>query len=219
MTAFRKLLNDDQLFWEALLLSLAAHLLLSFKAGEFSLRFQQKHQVEIDITNMGHLGMAATPRIAPARAPARPAAKPVAPAKEWTRPAPNQKVEPAPPPTEPVPPVPEPAGEYSVGTGDGSANALSRLPQLLNLSDLRAILQRFYPEEARSQGREATVILDMHIDRDGRVASVDIVRSGGPDFDEAARKAARLLRFTPAFLGSQRVGVKMRQAIQFKIEP
>ena len=26
------------------------------------------------------------------------------------------------------------------------------------------------------------------------------------------------LRFTPAFLGSQRVNVKMRQAIQFKLE-
>jgi outer membrane biosynthesis protein TonB len=44
------------------------------------------------------------------------------------------------------------------------------------------------------------------------------VQSAGTDFDQAAQKAAKLLRFTPAFLGSQRVGVKMRQAIQFKLE-
>jgi len=50
------------------------------------------------------------------------------------------------------------------------------------------------------------------------VKSADIVQSGGADFDEAARKAVSLLRFSPAFLGSQRVAVKMRQAIQFRLE-
>ncbi len=222
-----ELLNDDYLLWEALVLSVILHSLL-FHAGAWSIHFQQKHTVEIDITNMGHIGM---PGPARKPAPAPPAPKPVARPKEWVKPAPNQKVEPAPIPTQPVAPVPEepppaPAntatgngtGEYGVGTGDGSANVLSRIPQLLNLSDLRAILQRFYPEEARSQGREATVVLDIHIDTDGHVTAVDIVRSGGPDFDEAAQKAVKLLRFTPAFLGSQRVNVKMRQAIQFKLE-
>jgi protein TonB len=212
--------NDDNLFWEALLLSLGMHLILSFKAGEFSLHYQQKHTVEIDITNMGHVGMAAPPRRSAAPPPAAP--KPVAPPKEWTKPAPNQAVVPAAIPTQPVPaPPPEaeppPPSEYSVGTGDATT-VLSRIPQLLNLSDLRAILQRYYPEEARSQGREGTVVLDIHINTDGHVTSVDIVRSAGADFDQAAQKAVMLLRFTPAFLGSQRVGVKMRQAIQFKLE-
>jgi protein TonB len=231
ITRFRTLWNDDNLFWGALVLSLGIHVFVSLKAGEFSLHYQQKHMVEIDITNMGHLGMAA-PRILPAFAPTRPASRPIGPPKEWTKPAPNQKIEPTPIPTKAVAPVPEEppsppantaagngAGEYSVGAGDGSAtNVLSRIPQLLNLSDLRAILKRYYPEDARSQGREATVVLDIHIDTDGRVTAVDIVRSGGYDFDESARKAAMLLRFTPAFLGSQRVNVKMRQAIQFKLE-
>jgi len=222
----RWFLSDDNLFWEALLLSLGMHVFLSFKAGEFSLHYQQKHTVEIDITNMGHVGMPGPERktVAPASA-----FKPVAPKKEWVKPAPDQKIIPAPIPTQavaaPAPEEPPPpaatgtgTGEYGIGTGDGSANVLSRIPQLLNLSDLRAILQRFYPEEARSQGREGTVVLDIHIDTAGHVTSVDIVRSAGADFDQAAQKAAKLLRFTPAFLGSQRVGVKMRQAIQFKLE-
>jgi len=213
----RTLWSDDNLFWEALALSLAMHVFVSFKAGEFSLHYQQKHAVEIDITNMGHIGMPG-----PVRRAATPPApsKPVAPPKEWVKPAPNQAVVPAPIPTQPVSvPLPEetPPPEYNVGTGDASTK-LSRIPQLLNLSDLRAILQRFYPEEARSQGREGIVVLDIHIDTEGHVASVDVVRSGGSDFDEAAKKAAKLLRFTPAFLGSQCVAVKMRQAIQFKLE-
>jgi protein TonB len=221
MTTLRDFWSDDNLFWEALLLSLGMHVFISFKAGEFSLHYQQKHTVEIDITNMGHIGMAAPPRRS--AAPPTAAPKPTAPPKEWTKPAPNQAVVPAPIPTQPVPaPPPEaeppPPSEYNVGTGGGVNTVLSRIPQLLNLSDLRAILQRYYPEEARSQGREGMVVLDLHIDTDGHVASVDIVRSGGSDFDEAAKKAAMLLRFTPAFLGSQRVNVKMRQAIQFKLE-
>jgi TonB family protein len=123
-------------------------------------------------------------------------------------------------PTQPVTPTPEeppPPQEYNIGTGDATT-VLSRIPQLLNLSDLRAILHRFYPVQARTDGRQATVVLDLHIYTDGHVQNVDVVRSGGADFDAAAIRAVKLLRFTPAFLGSQRVGVKMRQAIQFKLE-
>lgn len=218
----RSFWNEDYLLWEALFLSVGLHFLL-LHAGAVTFHFQQKHTVEIDITNMGHMGMSAP---APKAAPAPP--KPAARTKEWVKPPDNQKIAPAPIPTQPVaaptpeeppPPTSVPGtGEYGIGTGDGNATVLSRIPQLLNLSDLRAILQRFYPEEARSQGREATVVLDIHIDTEGHVTSVDIARSGGSEFDEAARKAAMLLRFTPAFLGSQRVAVKMRQAIQFKLE-
>lgn len=215
----RSIYNEDYVFWEALFLSLGIHL-LSLYGGRLSLNFQQKHTVEIDITNMGHIGMPAVPKRAATPAPP----KPVAPPKQWIQPKPGQKAEPAPIPTQPVPapppeaPEPPPPSEYSVGTGDNSAAVLSRIPQLLNLSDLRAILQHYYPEEARSQGRQGIVVLDIHIDTDGHVKSADVVQSAGADFDEAARKAVLLLRFTPAFLGSQRVAVKMRQAIQFKLE-
>jgi len=221
---FRDLFSDDYLLWEALGLSALLHLGL-FHVSGWTYEFHQKHIVEIDITNMGHVGMPGPAR--QAAPPPKPAPRP----KEWVKPATSQKVAPAPIPTQPVPapapeepPPPSPAatgtgtGEYGIGTGDGSASVLSRIPQLLNLSDLRVILQRFYPEDARSQGRQATVVLDLHIDTDGHVTSADIVQSGGEDFDQAAKKAVLLLHFTPAFLGTQRVNVKMRQAIQFKLE-
>src|ERR1039457_2876093 len=101
---FRTLWSDDNLFWEALALSLGMHVFVSFKAGEFSLHYQQKHTVEIDITNMGHIGMPG-----PVRRPATPPtpSKPVAPPKEWVKPAPNQQVVPAAVPTQAVAPTPE----------------------------------------------------------------------------------------------------------------
>ena len=127
----------------------------------------------------------------------------------------------APAAPEPEPsPTPGPAGngapgEY--GEGEGDMAALTRLPQLLNLGDLRAILKRFYPEEERLRGRQGTVVIDLHVDADGRVTSVEIVRSAAPDFDEAAKRVGLLLRFSPAYLGAQKVPVKLRQAIQFNL--
>jgi TonB family protein len=210
----RTLWNDDNILWEALLLSFGLHFLL-LHAGQLTFQLKQKHTVEIDITNLGRMGMT-VPKRTPAPAPPKPAAKP----KEWIQPKPGQKVAPASVPTQPVPtPPPEeppPPAEYNIGTGGESV--LSRLPQLLNLSDLGAILKRFYPEEARTQGRESTVVLDLHIDGEGHVTNADVVQSGGADFDAAAQRVVKLLRFTPAFLGSQRVAVKMRQAIRFKLE-
>jgi TonB family protein len=94
---------------------------------------------------------------------------------------------------------------------------LSRLPQLLNLGDLHAILQRFYPEAERLRGNKGTVVIDLHVDMDGHVTSVDIVRSAAPDFDDAAKHVGLLLRFSPAYLGTQKVPVKLRQAIQFNL--
>lgn len=219
--------RDEYILWEALALSVMLHW-FALHAGAISARLHHKETVEIDITNMGHLGSTALPKTADAPPP-----KPVAKPKAWVQPSPEQKIAPAPIPTQPVPaPAPEPQtpplsptaatgpanGEYGVGTGEGGEGQLSRLPQLLNLSDLNAILQRFYPEQARTERREATVVLDLHIDADGRVGSADIVQSGGADFDDAARRVVRLLKFTPAFVGSRRVAVKMRQAIQFKLE-
>jgi TonB family protein len=183
--------------------------------------------VELDLTMSGHLG-----HLGGGHAAARPAAPPPPPAPkpaEWVKAAPNKtapmpdmtKTAAAPAAPEPEPaPAPGPAGntppgEY--GEGEGDMTQLTRLPQLKNLSDLHAILRRFYPEAERLRGATGTVVIDLHVDPDGHVTTVDIVRSATPAFDEAARHVGLLLRFTPAYLGSQKVAVKLRQAIQFNL--
>ena len=182
--------------------------------------------VELDLTMSGHLG-----HLGGGRAPSRPAPPPPPAPKpaDWVKAAPNK---PAPlpdlskSPAAPAAPEPEPArargpsgdvapGEF--GEGEGDMTQLTRLPQLKNLGDLRAILRRFYPEAERLRGGTGSVVIDLHVDADGRVTAVDVVRSATPAFDEAARHVGMLLRFTPAYLGAQKVPVKLRQAIQFNL--
>jgi TonB family protein len=187
--------------------------------------------VELDLTMSGHLGHPGGGRAARPAAPPPPPVAKAAP-KEWVKavdnkPAPlpdlaKESAAPSAPEPEPSskpgpagPPSNEPPGEY--GEGEGDMTTLTRLPQLLNLGDLRAILRRFYPEAERLRGAKGTVVIDLHVDADGHVTSVEVVRSAAPDFDEAARKVGLLLRFTPAYLGARKVPVKLRQAIQFNL--
>ena len=180
--------------------------------------------VELDLTLSGHLGRPG------GRAAARPAAPPPAPTSaDWVKaaagkpaPAPDSKVTSAPavPESAPAPVAGAPAGDQppgEFGEGEGDMTQLTRLPQLKNLGDLRAILRRFYPEAERLGGKTGTVVIDLHVDEDGRVTAVDVVRSATPAFDDAARRVGRLLRFTPEYLGSKKVPVKLRQAIQFNL--
>lgn len=182
--------------------------------------------VELDLTMSGHLGALGGGHAGPRAAPPPPPAPKAAP-KDWVKSADNKpaplpnlaKESAAPAESEPAPaPAPSDsgvAGEY--GEGEGDMTQLTRLPQLLNLGDLRAILLRFYPEEERLRGNKGTVVIDLHVDADGHVNSVDVVRSAAPDFDDAARHVGLLLRFSPAYLGTQKVPVKLRQAIQFNL--
>jgi TonB family protein len=208
--------KEENLFREAAAASIILHLAL-VRAGTMSLNRPQPHQVEIDITGMIRPAAEAAPQ-KPAPSVPKPATPP-APPKEWTKSSDNKKVEPAPIPVKPVTPPPEtPPSEIPIGSGEGGERFLSALPQLLNMSELSAMLQKFYPEDAREDAREATVVLDIHIGTDGKVNAVDIVQSADTEFNSAAQRVIRLLRFKPAYAGGKPVAVKMRQAIQFKLE-
>lgn len=168
----------------------------------------------------------------PAIKPKEPVAKPPEPPKDWTLPGPSTKViEQAPAPQS------TPGGEVGGtgtaaktggsgegsdegvpgGTGDGGT-PLSAMPKLLNKDEIMALLRRFYPEAERRAGREGDVVVAIHIGRDGAVSSVDVLRSSGPAFDDAAKKVAALMRFSPAVsLGGKPVAVKLPQQVQFRL--
>ncbi|AKT41963.1 TonB-dependent receptor domain-containing protein [Chondromyces crocatus] len=55
-----------------------------------------------------------------------------------------------------------------------------------------------YPPEARAAGKEATVTLQLDINRDGKVLRAVVVEPAGHGFDEAATAAAEKLDFEPA---------------------
>ena len=208
--------DEDTLLWKMLALSFFLHVIL-FNLGKISWTPAEKPTMEIDLTSnvsLGPLKKSGTPHAA---------AKPI-PKKEWVKPSPRQKPLPAPKPQSTPAEIPQthpnPLASKSEGSGlasSGTGIQVSRYPQLVNLNQLQALLKKFYPEEARLKHIESTVVLDIHLDSSGHVIGVNLVKSGGSDFDAAAIKAAKLLRFTPAYIGDKPVAVKIRQAISFKI--
>lgn len=168
----------------------------------------------------------------PAIKPRETPVPPPEPPKDWTLPGPSTKViEQAPAPQS------TPGGEVGGtgtaaktggsgegsdegvpgGTGDGGT-PLSAMPKLLNKDEILSLLRRFYPEAERRAGREGDVVVAIHIARDGAVSSVDVLRSSGPAFDDAAKKVAALMRFSPAVsLSGKPVAVKLPQQVQFRL--
>lgn len=168
--------------------------------------------------------------------------KPAEPPKDWVLPGAHTKVETPPPPaatgsdkgdgstTTPGGAVGGDGTAAKVGgSGDGSdegvvgghghgGTPLSAFPRLLNRDEVLAGLRRLYPENQRRAGVEADVVVMIHIGDDGLVRSVDLVRSSGADFDDAARKVGNLMRFSPALgLNGRPVRVRMPQPIQFRL--
>ena len=104
------------------------------------------------------------------------------------------------------------------GQGSGGGVGLNRYPRLLNKDELLSNIQRFYPKAERKAGNEGRVVLMIHIGADGGVEPGEVVLSASPDFDEAAKKVAKLMRFEPALgLDGRPVAVKLPQAISFKL--
>ena len=79
-------------------------------------------------------------------------------------------------------------------------------------------VQADYPEEARAQGTEATVVLRLSINPTGTVTEALIERSAGARFDEAARRAAMGFRFEPARKDKQPVAAVILYEYRFELE-
>lgn len=175
---------------------------------------------------------------------AAPPPKPAEPPKEWVLPPRNVPPKPAPPP----PPAATgslrgdgtattPGGATggdgtaakAGGSGEGSdegvpgghghgGTPLKAFPILLNRDEVLAQLRKLYPEGERRAGREADVMVVIHIGADGAVGDVDVRASAGAAFDEAARKVGRLMRFSPAIgLDGRPTPVRLPQPIQFRL--
>jgi TonB family protein len=172
-----------------------------------------------------------------------PVVKPAEPPKDWVLPGPSTKVLETPKVaatgsengtgTQNTPggaPGGEGTAAKTGGSGEGSdegvvgghghgGTPLLAFPKLLNRDEVLANLRRFYPEAERVAGREADVSVMIHIGVDGSVPTVDVTVSANPDFDSAAQKVGKLMRFSPAIgLDNKPVPVRLPQPIQFRLE-
>jgi TonB family protein len=73
-----------------------------------------------------------------------------------------------------------------------------------------------YPPEAQAQGLRGIVILELVIDTDGKVGSVEVVRSVAP-FDDAAVSAVRQWEYEVTKLDGKPVRVRMTVPISFAL--
>jgi TonB family protein len=76
-----------------------------------------------------------------------------------------------------------------------------------------------YPPDAVKEGLEATVILKITIDREGKVTNVEIPQPVGHGFDEAAQEAALKFRFQPATRDGKPIPAKVLYPYKFTLTP
>ncbi len=75
-----------------------------------------------------------------------------------------------------------------------------------------------YPAEAKLQNVEGSVVMDLIIDREGKVRTVVFVRGPGAGLNEATLAAAKSFEFRPARVNDQPVAVKIRYTYRFVLE-
>ena len=76
-----------------------------------------------------------------------------------------------------------------------------------------------YPKGARQRGEQGDVVLEIRVNAAGIVDRVDVISpSGFSELDEAAVRAARAARFTPAKSGGSAVASTARLTLTFKLK-
>lgn len=98
--------------------------------------------------------------------------------------------------------LPEPADEIEV----------TRMPQLI--SEVRIA----YPSEAKKNGIQGSVVMDLLIDSTGVVRDVRLIEGPGYGLNEAATQALRQFRFSPAKIEDRSVAVRIRYSYRFVLE-
>jgi len=89
---------------------------------------------------------------------------------------------------------------------------LTSSPQFLNK------ITPVYPEQLRHLGQSGTVTLSVLIDAEGKVRKIDVLKSAGALFDQAAIDAITDSTFLPAKVGSKSVAVKLKLPIKFSLQ-
>ncbi|MDC0672631.1 TonB family protein [Nannocystis sp. ncelm1] len=92
-------------------------------------------------------------------------------------------------------------------------------PQLTRAPELVEFAAADYPEAERAAGREAAVVLRLHVDDTGAVKSAEVSESAGPAFDAAAVAAALKFRFTPAEIDGKPSAIKIAYRYEFELAP
>ena len=96
-------------------------------------------------------------------------------------------------------------------TGEQPASAL--VPP-----ELTDFVEAPYPPDAKAQGVVGQVVLQIDIDGDGKVTAVEVKKTAGHGFDEAAEQAARKFVFRPATRDGKAVPSRILYVYKFEMK-
>jgi TonB family protein len=74
-----------------------------------------------------------------------------------------------------------------------------------------------YPAAARAAGRQGTVVIRLHIDKDGQVTDARVTAGVHPDLDDVALEAARAMTFRPARRDGQPIAAVIDWRVEFRL--
>ncbi|MGA8867119.1 MAG: TonB family protein [Candidatus Sulfotelmatobacter sp.] len=106
-------------------------------------------------------------------------------------------------------------GEVERASSVEAAPAFPLSPDAVESSLLRRV-EPEYPEEARKQGIQGPVVLDVHIGKDGAVQDVNLV-SGQSILADAATSAVKQWRFKPHSVDGREVEMQTRVTLRFTL--
>lgn len=75
-----------------------------------------------------------------------------------------------------------------------------------------------YPADARAQGIQGAVVVEMTVSSDGTVKNIQVVESPSPSLTQAAVNAIRGFRFKPARMGERPVAIRIRYSYRFVLQ-
>ena len=138
-------------------------------------------------------------------------------------PPPKAKLEKSLPPEAGEIKFPEPREDARLQTEDAKAvsvpTAAPRQARLDAPPKPKRNIRPDYPKGARQRGEQGDVVLEIRVNAEGTVDGVKVaVSSGFAELDEAAIKAAKAARFSPARSGHDAVASTARLKLQFKLK-
>lgn len=108
---------------------------------------------------------------------------------------------------------------HETDADDHPATADAAVPPADTAPVLLAPIEAIYPPTARAAGVSGTVELELTVGADGQVQSVEVTRSAGFGFDEAAAEAVRRARFRPATHEGNPVAATITLDQRFVLKP
>ena len=118
--------------------------------------------------------------------------------------------------------LPEPKLNQTIKQSEQSSNSPTVAPRQARLDappKPKRNIKPDYPKGARQRGEQGDVVLEIRVNAEGTVDDVKVaISSGFAELDEAAVKAARTAKFSPARSGHDPVASTARLRLSFKLK-